>query len=139
MGLFGLNKAKVAEARLVDEALYAIALREIESGHRRDGLWARSLSECSMNQKEAAARYIQFRVQALKDEHTLLAEEGAKEKLRESRRQIEHEQTRIAAAEADLPRHPKCGGIIDRIEAGASIRWKCRKCRSTGEFSITQL
>ena len=92
-----------------------------------------------MNQKEAAALYIQFRVQALKDEHTLLIEEGAKEKLRESQRQIKYERTRIAAAEADLPRHPKCGGIIDRIEAGTSISWTCRKCRSTGEFFIAKL
>ena len=55
MGFLNDLTANRAAARLSDEALYAIALREIESGMRRDGIWAQALSESSMDQARAAA------------------------------------------------------------------------------------
>ena len=136
MGLFDFKGARSASGRLADEALYAEALREIESGVRRDGIWARALSECTMDQAKAAARYIELRVQAMKDELTLRAKEDEIERLGKSQRENEWRQRQISDAEADLPRHPRCGGIIDRQEQSGSMRWKCRKCKKTGQFTI---
>ncbi|MGY0196214.1 hypothetical protein ACWA7J_14215 [Leptothrix sp. BB-4] len=136
MGIFDFNKAKAAESRLSDEALYADALREIENGLRRDGLWARALSDCKMDQVKAAARYIELRVQSMRDEKTLRAREDSLRLQEEARQQKKQHQEHMAAAEADLPRHPACGGIIDRVEHASVVRWKCRKCRTTGKFTL---
>ena len=127
MGIFDGKKTASAVSRLTEEAFYAEALREIESGMRRDGIWAMAMSESDMDQGKAAARYIKLRVQSLKDEMTLesnaaaLADELQKQQSRED-------------AEADAPRHPRCGGIIVRTESGNRVTWKCRKCNVTGKF-----
>lgn len=71
MGIFDDIKAKGAAYRLTEEALYAEALREIESGQRRDGIWAKAMSESDMDQGKAGAKYIRLRVQSLKDEITV--------------------------------------------------------------------
>jgi hypothetical protein len=71
MGIFDDIRTKGAAFRLTEEALYAEALREIESGQRRDGIWAKALAESNMDQGKAGARYIKLRVQSLKDEVTL--------------------------------------------------------------------
>ncbi len=118
MGFFNDLMAKRAAARLSDEALYAIALREIESGIRRDGIWAQALSDSSMDQARAAARYITLRVQALRDELAL------------TKRTIEE------GDEADLPKHRSCGGVLDRHTVGRTIKWTCRKCRAKGQFAL---
>ena len=72
MGIFDDIKAKGAAYRLTEEALYAEALREIESGQRRDGIWAKAMAESNMDHGKAGARYIKLRVQSLKDEVTVL-------------------------------------------------------------------
>lgn len=54
--------------RLVEEKIYEQVFREIESGLRRDGLWAKALQESRGNEQEAKALYIKFRVQSIKDE-----------------------------------------------------------------------
>jgi hypothetical protein len=71
MGLYDDIKAKGAAYRLTEEALYAEALREIESGQRRDGIWAKAMAESDMDAGKAGAKYIKMRVQALKDEITV--------------------------------------------------------------------
>ena len=71
MGIFDDIEAKGAAYRLTEEALYAEALREIESGQRRDGIWAKALAESDMDQGRAGAKYIKMRVQSLKDEITV--------------------------------------------------------------------
>lgn len=76
MGLFDDIKAKGAAYRLTEEAMYAEASREIESGQRRDGLWAKAMSESDMDQGKAGARYIKLRVQSLRDEITVLMAEA---------------------------------------------------------------
>ena len=68
MGMFDRFRTQSAVSRLAEEALYAEAMREIESGIRRDGIWAMALAEANMDQSKAAARYIKLRVQSLKDE-----------------------------------------------------------------------
>ena len=108
MGVFDNLRTQSAADRLAEEALYAQALREVESGVRRDGIWAKALVEADMDQTKAAAKYISMRVQALKDEAIVQRE------MNQLRAQQE-EVRRLEAAEADLPRHGNgCGGIIVR-------------------------
>lgn len=71
MKLFDDIRAQGAVFRLTEEVLYAEALREIEAGTRRDGLWAKALAESGGNQDLANAVYIKLRVRALRDEATL--------------------------------------------------------------------
>ena len=69
-----LSKFRAAERaanRFTTEALYAQALREVESGIRRDGLWAKALSEAGMRKTDAQALYLELRVQSLRDEMEL--------------------------------------------------------------------
>lgn len=66
-----------ASARITEEMLFAEALREIESGHRRDGLWAKALADCQMQTQQAQARYLKLRVQSLRDEINFLLRESA--------------------------------------------------------------
>lgn len=61
-------KQKAMLGRLVEEKLYEQVLREIESGIRRDGLWAKAIQNSNGNDQEAKALYIRYRVQSLKDE-----------------------------------------------------------------------
>ena len=68
MSLFDDIRAKGAALRITEEILYAEVFREIESGVRRDGIWAKALSESEMQEGLAKAKYIKLRVQALKDE-----------------------------------------------------------------------
>lgn len=60
------------ENRLKDEAIHAFVLSEIERGVRRDGLWAKALSQSGFNENETKARYIRLRVQSVKDELLLM-------------------------------------------------------------------
>lgn len=71
MGIFHNIKSALAVSRQTDEYFYAEALREIECGIRKDGIWAKAMAESDMDQGKAAARYIKLRVQSLKDEVTL--------------------------------------------------------------------
>ncbi len=71
MGLLERLRAKNAVHRLSDEAVYTLVAQEIAAGHRRDGLWAKALSETGMNEAQAKARYITLRAQSLRDELTL--------------------------------------------------------------------
>ena len=61
-------------SRLVEEKLYEQVLREIESGTRRDGLWAKAFQKSRGNEEEAKALYIEYRVQSIKDEAELSTE-----------------------------------------------------------------
>lgn len=68
MGLLDDIKASGAAYRLTEEALFGEVHREITAGVMRDGLWAKALSQCDMNNDRAKALYIKLRVQSLKDE-----------------------------------------------------------------------
>jgi hypothetical protein len=61
-------KAKAAAARLFDEQLHAQVIREIEAGQRRDGIWAKALSDSNGSENETKALYIKYRVQSIRDE-----------------------------------------------------------------------
>ena len=122
MGIFDKDNSVGAASRLTEEAFYAEALREIESGRRRDGIWAMAMAECEMDQARAGARYIKLRVQSLKDEMTLQLSAAAVKKEQE--------------AEAVATKHPGCGGVITRNEIGNRITWRCAKCKAKGEFQL---
>jgi hypothetical protein len=72
MGLFDEIKAAGASYRLTEEVLFAEVLREVESGIRRDGLWAKALADADGDEVKAKGRYLKLRVQSLKDEANLL-------------------------------------------------------------------
>lgn len=80
MGLIDDIRQKGAEGRLTEEALYAEVLREMEAGIRRDGLWAKALSEAGGEEAASKARYIKLRVQALLDEAEIAVMEHKKQK-----------------------------------------------------------
>ena len=129
MGMFDRYRTVSAVSRLAEEALYAQAMREIESGIRRDGIWAMALAEANMDQSKAAATYLKLRVQSLKAEMDLTR------KVVDER--VAHErQIRQAALDEDAPKHPGCGGVIERQETGRRVEWVCRKCKKTGKFFL---
>ena len=128
-----------AESRLADEALYAEALREVEAGLRRDGLWARALSECEMDQKKAAALYLELRVQSMKDELLLATRQAELNNIAARNRQHEIQRQQNEIDDADKPRHLNCGGIIDREEYSTKIDWKCRKCNASGVIKFAKI
>jgi hypothetical protein len=78
-----------AAARLAEERLFAAVLREIESGVRKDGVWAKALTDASFDEKKAKTLYVQYRIQSLKDE--LLVREAQLEQQREQQRIEEQE------------------------------------------------
>lgn len=61
-------KKRAASARLTEEAIYAQVLREIEAGIRRDGLYAKALTETNGDTASIQAAYIRLRVQSIRDE-----------------------------------------------------------------------
>lgn len=75
MGIFYDIKAKGAAYRLTEEAIYAEAFRELESGQRRDGIWAKAMADSDMDHGKAGGKYIKLRVQSLKDEITVFMAE----------------------------------------------------------------
>lgn len=158
-------QTQVAVSRLSDEALYAEAFREMESGTRRDGIWAMALADANMDQAIAAAKYIKMRVQSMKDEMALTAPLAAmrrREADRIGEQEAKREAERIAQIERELdeqkeiereryrqlsairwaqeppedPKHQGCGGTITRTEQGSNVSWVCHKCRKKGTYRI---
>lgn len=56
------------QKRLAEEALYEQVAAEIAAGFRREGLWAKAISESGGSVEHARALYIRHRVQSLLDE-----------------------------------------------------------------------
>jgi hypothetical protein len=128
MGLFDDLKAKGTDFRVSDEALYAEALREIETGVQRGGvIWAMALVEAGMDHTKAPANYIRMRVQALKDEVAMLVRAAKAEA-------HQREAKRIQSAGTDSGSHSDCGGVIERMVANQQVTWTCRKCHTRVAF-----
>jgi hypothetical protein len=68
MNIFAKLKRKNAAARLIDEQMYEIVVEELQSGVRRNGLWAKALAKSQGDESKAKALYISYRVQSLRDE-----------------------------------------------------------------------
>ena len=75
MSIFDDILGKNADDRLAEEMLYAEAMREIEQGIRRDGLWGKAIADSEGDDKKAKGLYLKLRVQALKDELEVVRKE----------------------------------------------------------------
>ena len=71
MGLFDKHKQQSALNRMQEEKLFAFVLKELESGHTKPGLYAQALVSAEGDEKKARAKYIELRVQSVKDEFTI--------------------------------------------------------------------
>jgi len=74
MDIFRKVRLSAAEQRLKEEMLYQTALREIESGIRRDGLWAKAMADSKGVDSLAKSLYLKYRVQSMLDEDLVLSE-----------------------------------------------------------------
>lgn len=79
MGIVDDIRLRGASSRITEEMLYAEALREVEQGVRRDGLWAKALAQSNMRQEDAQAFYLKLRVQSLRDEIELVAQQAERD------------------------------------------------------------
>lgn len=66
-------KRRAIADRIAEERLYEQALREIESGVRRDGLWAKAFQKSHGDNQRAKALYVEYRVRSIKDEAEISA------------------------------------------------------------------
>ncbi len=62
--------------RLEDEALHEIAMNEMKSGYRREGLWAKAIISSEGIEAKAASEYLRLLVIALRDEKYLASRAG---------------------------------------------------------------
>lgn len=83
MSIFNRKITNDAQSRLTEEMVYAQVATEIQNGIRRDGLWAKAISEAELNEDKAKAIYIKLRAQSIFDEIHLA---GEQEKLRQASR-----------------------------------------------------
>jgi hypothetical protein len=60
-----LNSAK---SRLVEERLYEMVMDELETGNIRRGIWAKAVAKSNGNDNQARSKYLELRVESLKDE-----------------------------------------------------------------------
>ena len=68
MGLLKLLKDSIVTNRKTSEELHAFVLQELESGVRRDGLWAKAITITNGNdENRILAEYIRLAVKDLKD------------------------------------------------------------------------
>lgn len=102
MGLVDDVRLRGASSRITEEALYAEALREVEAGLRRDGLWAKALAKTGMRQQDAQAYYLELRVQSLRDEIDLVVQDAALEARRKQQLPLEQSKAEKVAEKAAL-------------------------------------
>jgi hypothetical protein len=79
MDIFKKGRLSAAEQRLKEEALYQEALREIESGVRRDGIWAKAVADSKGEEPLARSLYLKYRVQSMLDEYLIFTDREKKE------------------------------------------------------------
>ena len=69
MSIWKSVKDKLVVSRLLDEHIHGEAIREVEAGIRRDGLWAMALVQAGSDEKRVNSIYVRLLVQHLKDQH----------------------------------------------------------------------
>ena len=87
---FRVNSAK---ARLSEEKLYALVVEELEQGYKRDGLWGKAMEESDGSLDKAESIYIKLRVQSIKDEMEIIADEIS---MKTQRKKFEEEERKKA-------------------------------------------
>lgn len=127
----GLSSTRQLKARLLarqipDEAYYEMAALELEKGTVRKGLWVQALAESGGQEAAAKARYLQLRVQAMREEAAAAF----------SRANTVH---RDGATDDDPPDHapdrvvlncPSCEGKL-RVPSGRLLDVSCPRCGKT--------
>lgn len=88
MGFLKYIKDTFVKDKNYSEAIYASALREIESGIRRDGLFAKAIASAEGNIDIAKSHYIKLLVKALEDEK-ISQHQGSIEKHRQETLRIQ--------------------------------------------------
>ena len=68
-----IEEKQRAADRLIEEKFYEQVVIELESGERRNGLWAKAVADTDGKEGRAEAQYIKYRVQSLKDELKLMS------------------------------------------------------------------
>ena len=68
MKVADLYQEIMISSRLEEEVLYGAALHELEQGSRRDGLWAKAIAKNGGENDGTLALYLQYRVQAFRDD-----------------------------------------------------------------------
>ena len=107
MSIWNRGKDNAALARLQDEADHAAAVREIECGKRRDGLWAKAIIESGGDETTAKIAYLRLMVVSIRDERYLaarLAEEQEILAIKASERASEVAATRAQSLAAEKAR-----------------------------------
>jgi hypothetical protein len=74
MGILNDIRDLLSRPSIDDEHLYAQVAREIDAGHRREGLWAKALSEANFDHNKAQALYMRMAVIAIQREQAELME-----------------------------------------------------------------
>ena len=97
------DKLKGADIKLQEEIIYAEVLAEIKAGIRRDGLWAKALSESNGDINKTKALYIKYRAQSLIDEfkkYNTRGQRKKREKLRQEEEKLRQEEAENIKAKA---------------------------------------
>jgi hypothetical protein len=71
MGIFDKFKTSTAIDRLSEERLYEQVAQELKAGKKREGIWVKAMAKSGGSLNKAEALYIEFRVQAIKDDNNL--------------------------------------------------------------------
>ena len=67
-----------AQKRKDDEKLYEIVAEEISREQRNEGLWLKAMAETEGDENKTKAKYVEFRIQSLKDERELNSKKRVK-------------------------------------------------------------
>jgi hypothetical protein len=68
MGILNSVRDFLTQPSIADTELYAQVAREIDSGHYRQGLWAKALAESDFDDNKARALYMRMAVKAIQAE-----------------------------------------------------------------------
>ncbi|HQR69911.1 MAG TPA: hypothetical protein PLE54_04865 [Burkholderiaceae bacterium] len=89
MNLVTLVRDVFIAKRIDEQIIYAEALREIESGVRRDGLWAKAVASSNGDEPKAKSAYICLVAAAIRDDQYLLRRVAQDQALKLEREQRE--------------------------------------------------
>lgn len=129
-----LKRLSGAKGRIADEKLYERVAKEMAQGERREGLWAKAFSEENGDERRTEAKYIELRVQSLRDEQEMLAEAAIEEKEENKQRLIEKSQIILATRGYSVEEKGK--GWVIQEPFGGTIRVK--SAEELYEFASTR-
>lgn len=117
--MFRWFRDTAAKQRKFEDALYEAVAKEIASGVKKEGLWAKALAEAEGNDTKAKAIYMRFRVQSMKDEIGLF--ESFKKEVESAARREEKQRAKHPQSEPYI-------GPSSSNTADTEMKWECSKC-----------